>query len=114
MTAINDDIKIAIEALPEDIPVRGNACASGDADIDRQVENEMLERLENGDTWAWCCVRVTATHPNAPGLEAVEFLGCCCYHDVDDFKKHSGYYEDMANAARTDLERQIRKIAALV
>jgi len=54
-----EDCEIKVEALEEDIPVRGNALASGDAEADRACEDEILARLEAGDIWAWCTVRVS-------------------------------------------------------
>ena len=55
---MNIEFKFTIEQ--EDIPVRGNAIASGDDVFDRRVEDEIITRLTRGDICAWCSVRVDA------------------------------------------------------
>src|SRR5690606_25924516 len=86
-----DRVTYSIEIGKELTPVRGNLYESGDADALRRAENEVLERLEAGDLWAWCTVRVVA---RLGDLEGSDFLGCCSYKDEADFMA-SGYFEDM-------------------
>lgn len=45
----------------EFIPVRGNYMATDDAEADRLAEDELLDRLEHGDSSAWCILTVKAT-----------------------------------------------------
>lgn len=63
-----------IECRPEDVPVRGNVLASGDDALDKRDEDAILAKLDVGNTWAWCTVRVVATWN---GFEGEAFLGCC-------------------------------------
>ena len=86
------DVTFRIEILPDDTPIRGNAIASGDDDLDRQVENEIIDRLDSGDIWAWCCVRVVASF--GP-LEADAVLGGCSYRDRAEFTERGGYFDDL-------------------
>ena len=65
------EVTFDLELEPEDIPLRGNAIASGDPDYDREYEAELQERLERGDESAWCCMVVTATWTSADGDEYV-------------------------------------------
>lgn len=88
---LEDKYDVSFEALPETIRVRGNAMASGDDELDRQVEDEILSRLESGDIFAWFTAKVTARDGNN---EATDYLGCCNYRDADDFRM-GGYYLDM-------------------
>jgi hypothetical protein len=99
-----DEVKFEVEALPEDAAVRGNAMASGDEKIDQEAEDEILERLDRGDIWAWCTVRVVAKWN---GFEGDAFLGCCSYKDVNDFCQPGGYYEDMREEALEQLNEEI-------
>lgn len=85
---------------PEEIPVEGNAMASGDDEADRAEEQAILERLDAGDDWAWCTVVVHARLGDAVGTAA---LGCCSYADEDDFKAPGGYYEDLCAEALEDI-----------
>lgn len=89
-----------IEIEPEETPVEGNAMASGDDEADRAYEQEILERFDAGDTWAWCTVIVHARLGDAIGTAA---LGCCSYADEDDFKAPGGYYEDLCAEALADI-----------
>lgn len=84
-------VTFTLEIEPEDIPVEGNAMASGDDSADRECEAEILERLDRGDLWAWCYVRVTATWGEFSGSDG---LGECSYRSEADFKR-GGYWEDM-------------------
>lgn len=108
----DSDITITLECLPEDIPVQCNAMASGDDAYDKQVEDEINRRLDQGDMWAWCCVKVTAHHEPS-GLEGVDYLGGCNYADEDDFKA-GGYYQDMVSQAKTALEAEIKRMRKAV
>jgi hypothetical protein len=77
---------------PEDLPVRGNAIASGDDAYDKQVEDEILERLSRGDAWAWCTVEVKVT---IDGVSTSEYLGGCSYDNEYAFESAGDYYPDM-------------------
>lgn len=87
------DRSITIEVIPsfDALPVRGNAMASGDPDLDKQVEEEITDRLAKGDVWAWASVEVKVTKGY---LSESEYLGACCYRDEDDFRR-GGYFVDM-------------------
>jgi hypothetical protein len=89
-------INYTIECLPEDISVRGNACVSGDKAHDRQVEDDIIKQLNDGNEWAWCTVRVTA---ELEGFKGVAYLGACSYTSEAEFKA-SEYYNDMCIEAR--------------
>lgn len=107
-TTINipeDEVTYTLDCQPEDIPVRGNALASGDDKEDRRAEDEIIERLENGDTWAWASVLVRAEWNGFTGTDG---LGCCSYRDEADFCQPGGYYEDMKQQALYDLHRTVR------
>jgi hypothetical protein len=104
------DVEISLEILDEDIPVRGSF-ESGDpdyAEADKQLENEIIERLNQGDLWAWCCVRVTATWGE---FEGNDYLGGCSYRDEKEFRAEGGYFEDMCREALADLNAKIERTA---
>jgi hypothetical protein len=98
------EVTFAVEPQPEDIPVRGNAMASGDDKVDKEYEDEILERLDNDDIWAWCHVVVTARWN---GFEGTAGLGGCCYEDERDFRKNSCYFSDLCEEALDDLNRTV-------
>lgn len=98
----NPEITIIIR--PEDIPVRDNFMCTDDPEQDRKDENEIINRLNDGDVWAWCLVEVRAEFR---GLIGHDSLGCCCYANEDEFKADSGYYEDMVGNAVAELAELI-------
>jgi hypothetical protein len=108
--ALRDYLKehatFTLRAEQDGIPVRGNAMSSGDDAFDKQVEDGILERLDNGDEWAWACVRVRAEYR---GLHGDAYLGCCSYADEAEFRA-GGYYEDMADTALDSLVAQVAGI----
>ena len=105
-TLTRNDVSVRLDAVPDDIPVRGNACISGDEEFDHQVENEILHRLDQGDVWAWASVAVTVSWENQ---EATEYLGCCCYDGEEDFQQ-SGYMADMVDTALDSLNDDLKTL----
>ena len=97
---LEDKYEVSFEALPETVRVRGNAMASGDDELDRQVEDEIISRLESGDIYAWFTAKVTVSDGKN---EATDYLGCCTYRDADDFRM-GGYYLDMIHECINQLE----------
>lgn len=89
--------------------VRGNASACGDDAEDKAAEDEILARLDNGDVWAWACVKVTASYK---GITGDDYLGGCCYTDTSDFIAPGGYYDDMKGAAREAMITEARNACA--
>ena len=91
----------------EDAPVRGNAMASGDDAYDKQIEDDIIERLDRDDRWAWCCVKVTAgVTVGGHTFTGCDYLGCVCEDSEESFKEN-GYYEDMKSEARAHLREEM-------
>jgi hypothetical protein len=93
---------IVIGAEYDDLPVRGNAMATDDAEADRACEDEILARLDRGDVWAWAYVTVTAVCEGCEA-EGTDSLGACSYANAREFKADA-YYTDMAHAAMADCD----------
>ena len=104
------EITYTIECLPEDCPVRGNF-ATGDAVQDREIEDQIIADLDNGNPWAWCTVKVTARIEGI-NLVGVDYLGCCSYRDQADFEACM-YFADMKAQANNDLIAQIEVVKAV-
>lgn len=98
-----NNIVYTIKALPEDMPVRGNAMASGDAALDREVEDRIIAELDAGNEWAWCIVKVTAMHPDLKDVVGVAHLSGCSYDSYHDFVMTSGYVDQLKRDALDDL-----------
>lgn len=103
MIATANRFSVRVTARPDDIPVRGNAVVSDDPEADRQMENDILARLADGDVWAWCQVEIEVTD-NDTGRTAREYLAGCNYADEQDFIENSGYYEDMVENCKRELQ----------
>jgi hypothetical protein len=97
---LRDEVTVRVDAEPDLIPVEGNASASGDDDFDREVELNILGRLQQGDIWAWAAVSVTVSW--GP-FSASDHLGCCSYADEEDFRQPGGYFDDMLEIALDQL-----------
>ena len=98
-------VRFTIDAQEETISVYGNAIDSEDPEFDRKVENEILDRLERGDVWAWAAVTVTAHYGVFTGTD---HLGCCSYQDEDDFKA-GGYWKGMKERSLEELNASIEE-----
>ena len=101
-----DNIKYTIECLPEVIPIKGNAMASGDPEEDRRTEDWIQTELDSGNEYAWCVMKVTAEFK---GYRGVDYLGCCSYTSRFDFMQ-SDYLNDMKDQALQDLNNTLAKI----
>jgi hypothetical protein len=102
-----DDVEFKIHVHPEHIPVQENAIDSGDETYDREIEDNIIERLNNGDIWAWCTVEVQARYDIFKGED---FLGCCSYSDQEEFEADE-YFGSMKQQALEDLNEEIQNIA---
>lgn len=99
-------VEISVNAVYDEIPVRGNAMASGDAEEDRAYEDEIIARLHAGDIWAWAEVCVKGKWND---LVATDYIGACTYKDEEGFKQDD-YYEDMVNTVIDELWDQAQQI----
>ena len=96
--------EIRIINKPCDTPVRGNVSASGNDREYREVENNILRRLKDGDEWAWCDVKVEIQKHGYVGESS--WIGGVNCEDKEDFK-NSGYYEDLVEEALENLNYNI-------
>lgn len=116
MELLRDRVTYQLSIEPEDIPVRGNAIASGDDAYDKKVEDEIIRRVDNGDDWAWCTVEVDAIFfpkgGQAARITGRTSLGGCSYKDEEDFKQEGGYYPQMQDDALRELATTIVGYAA--
>lgn len=104
LTPNSPDIEITISAEPEEIPVRGNAMASGNDADDKAVEDEIIARVESGDAWAWCTVRVRVTYRGV--LSADSYLGACSYASEKEFR-NDAYYDDLVKECLAELNKRL-------
>ena len=104
LTANSPDIEITVSAEQEDIPVRGNAIASGNDKTDKEVEDEIIARVESGDAWAWCVARVRVTYRGV--LSVDRMLGACSYVSEKEFR-NDVYYDDLVGECLAELNNQL-------
>lgn len=64
------------------------------------------ERIEDGNEWGWCCVKVTV---KCGPLSADDYLGACSYTSEEEFKT-GGYYEDMVDRCVDQLNEQLDEL----
>ncbi len=96
------EVSFTFEQEPEDIPVRGNAISSGDAEYDKKVEDEIIARLDRGDINAWFCAKVTASWK---GWKASAYLSGCCYGPDD--KPEAELLEELKGEALSNLNETL-------
>ena len=101
---VREETVIRVLAEPDHVPVKGNACASGDEAFDREVEHNILCRLQQGDVWAWAAVTVLVAWGQ---FEGRDHLGCCSYADENDFRQPGCYFDDMVEEALEELNRSV-------
>jgi hypothetical protein len=99
-----ESICYSVIAEYETMPVRGNALASGDDAFDLLVEDEIIERLERHDVWAWACVKVVASWDGFTGESG--WLGACTYENEESFRGDA-YFTDLKAEALEALQNTL-------
>lgn len=106
----DDEVTFTIDFVPEDLPVRGNAQESEDPDSDKEVEDEILARLNKGDYFAWCCVKVTAKWED---WSASDTIGAVSFGDNDN-PEECDYIPDLKLGALHYLNEKVKSAKALL
>lgn len=96
-------IDYAWRIIPEHMPIRGNAMASGDDAADREAEDWIISELDSGNDFAWCIIECRASYPDLPDLYGSDSLGGCSYRSEVEFMEPGGYADDMRASAYADL-----------
>ncbi len=84
MTRVNrrklkeSDVTFTVEVEPEGMPFRGNAMASGDENVDNEVNDAIESELASGNEAAWCRITVTAGWIDTSNIEHEHYYGCDC------------------------------------
>lgn len=78
---MRNEVTYELTYTQDDSPVRGNAMVSGDADQDREVENQIIADLNRGNEYAWAQVKVSARCGRFYGAA---YLGACSYNSEKD------------------------------
>lgn len=105
------EILYRLYTTPDDTPVRGNALYSGDEATDRKCEDEILHRLDAGDTWAWASVKVEASIADSDvDITGTSYLGCCSYRNTRGFLR-GGYWPYMMREALASLKNHLQTAA---
>lgn len=97
------EIEYIIEVSEMDYPPNGEF-DSGDGEADREQVASILEQLNSGNLWAWCCVKVIAqVEYGGQVFKGEAHLGACSYENEKGFKADV-YYGDMCREALEDLK----------
>ncbi len=103
------EVTFTIEIEQDDSPVRGHF-ATDDPGADRMQEDEILDRVRNGEVEAWCGVIVTARWE----FDGHEYTGDdSIWGNVlsDEYtKEHVAEYHDMREQALADLNDSLERL----
>jgi len=95
------EVRMSIDAEPEhSTPDFEQEDGSADTELIHQV----LKRLEDGNEWAWCVVRVTMSWGEWKG---VAYLGGCSCDSLEEFIENGDYYQDLKKDALSELNARI-------
>jgi hypothetical protein len=104
-----DEVEFDYDVSEDGDDVRGNVMASGDDEADAKAENEVIVRLAQGDIWAWCSIKTTATWtaPNGTKLVGTLWVGGHSFKDREQFES-GDELRDYRVEALDDLNTRIR------
>ncbi len=118
-----EEVEFTLDVEPECcIPVEGNAMCSGDEEADKEYEQQLIARLERGDTSAWCMIIVKAFWN---GYEGFDSLGCVtlseeaglpekCEEEVRDTAEQNEMYDQALASLNRQLAEHASKLGPLV
>jgi len=106
-------VRYTLHVEQEEIEVRGNAVCTVDPVYDKRYEDEIIDRLDGGDVWAWARVKVTAYYDGINDVTGTDSMGGCSYNGEEDFRKCS-YYDEMKEIACNDLEVKLDSIFSVL
>ena len=94
------ETEFTIECGPEFEPIESHLSEC----LNKNEIKGLYNRVEHGDQWAWCNVKVVCTIKcDGEEFRGVTNLGCCSYKDKDEFIV-DGYYDNMCSDAMRDAE----------
>lgn len=103
-------VTYTLECLPEHSRVRGNVQSSGDDAADRAAEDAVIKALEeDGNQWAWCCLKLTASLAT---FEGVDYLGGVMAESEADAREL--FEADMRSAALDALRSNLLAAGATI
>jgi len=102
------EIQYKIEAEQDDTPILGNLCCTDDPEQDTKEENEVFRRLNNGDIYAWCLIKVTASFGR---FSYSDYLGGNSLKDEKEVEEQVEYH-GMKQEARLGLIEEIKQANA--
>ena len=108
-----DEVTFKVSIEPEDIPVRGNACAI-DPETDKATEDTILAELDRGNVAAWCIIVVRASWNE---FSSAAYLGECSYATEKEAIKDVESYDLKDQALATlneDIQATFEKLSALI
>jgi hypothetical protein len=100
------EVEWSIEVEPESMPVEDMF-----GEEDRESLDKIYAEMDAGNVWAWAAVSVKGRWK---GLESSRYIGGCSYKDQQDFIDNSGYYEDLKEEVRSDLQEAAAAIVSAV
>ena len=100
------EVEFKVEITPSDVPVRGNALVSGDDDLDKEAEDEIIAALDAGDFTMWCDVVVTATWGEISEFVSV---GACSYLTESDLMQE--LIPELRDEALHELNWRVRAVS---
>ena len=103
-------VTYSVTVEPEDIPVEGNASATGDLEYDHETELWIFDQLKRGNVAAWAVVTVTASVTiNGETFSGYDSMGGCSYQSEASLVKSALEEYCMKDGALDDLRRTLSK-----
>lgn len=98
-----DEVTYSFNIEEEHISIEGNAMASGDEEMDKEVYSWIRNELNAGNYAAWCCAHVRASWH---GFHGDAYLGGCSYESEE--KLWEDWSNEMKKDALADLNERIK------
>jgi len=101
------DVEWELICEPEQFTTPEEHLCTDEPEDDAKDCELIRQRLDSGDQWAWCSVRLVGRFR---ALECWDSLGSCNFESEDDFRQ-SGYFADMQLEVLRQLQEEASNIA---
>lgn len=103
-----DEVEVVLETEADDLEMA--RFDSGEPEYDEEDRRQIIERIEQGDQWAWFRATVTVKWGM---FEATDSLGGCNYASEEDFR-NDDYFANMVSEALDRLNEKIEEAARAI
>jgi hypothetical protein len=106
-------VTFTITTDPDEEGIRGSFCTD-EPELDRKQEQDILDRVQRGDTDAWCGVIVTATYRGYTGRASIWGCSLDKAYTATVVAEEHGMYDEALQALNDSIATALANLAPII